>query len=86
MIDVKTALGVVDSKKKRIFITKQPADKFAAAQRYALTEKLFKEWYDGTNATNTRELPEDLADKYEEACMSICEILMMEKEIIIKSE
>ena len=45
-----------------------------------------KGYEDGTRAerhsTNTRELPEELIDVYEEASMALCRILMYEKEIM----
>lgn len=86
MIDVRKEMGATKEKDNNLFIQKQPADKFAAAERLAITEKLFREWYDGINRTNTREMPKDLVKKYEEACMCMCEILTMERRLIIKSE
>lgn len=79
-IDVKKELGVDDT--EVLFIKQKPVDKLEAAKRLAITEKMFEEWHADINRTNTRELPDSLKSAYEDACVALCKILMMEKEII----
>lgn len=81
MIDVRKELGIVETPEP-IFIKRQDPDKGAAAARLAITEKMFEKWHADINRTNTRELPKELVNVYEEASMALCKILMYEKEII----
>lgn len=78
MIDVRKEMGVVEP----LFIKRKEADKFAAAERLAVTEKMFEQWYDDINRTNTSEMPGKLMAEYEKACQALCKILMYEKEIL----
>ena len=78
MIDVKKELGVVET----LFIKKNEPDKFAAAERLAITEQMFERWHDDINRTNTSEMPVKLVAEYENACKALCKILMYEKEIL----
>ena len=78
MIDVKKELGVAEP----MFIKRKEPDKFAAAERLAITEKMFEEWHHEINKTNTCEMPYQLKAEYETACVALCKILKMEKEIL----
>lgn len=81
-IDIKKELGVIEP----VFIKKKEADKFASAERLAITEKFFEQWHSDINRTNTSEMPTKLMAEYENACMCLCKILMYEKEILNRSE
>lgn len=80
MIDVKKELGVVEP----LFIVQKQADKFAAAERLAITEKMFEQWHSDINRTNTSEMPSKLVAEYENACVALCKVLKYEKEILTK--
>lgn len=80
MIDVRKELGVVEP----MFIRKKEADKFAAAERLAITEKMFEHWFEDINRTNTSEMPTKLIAEYEIACNAMCKILAYEKAILNK--
>ena len=82
IIDVRKELGVVDN--APLFIKKKPADKFESAKRLAITEKMFEEWHADINRTDTKEMPQELKNAYEEACVALCKILMAEREIILR--
>lgn len=79
-IDVKKELGIVEP----MFIRKKPADKYAAAERLAITGKMFEQWHSDINRTNTRELPTKLINEYENACVALCKILKYEEEIVTR--
>lgn len=78
MIDVKKELGVVEP----LFIKHKGADKFAAAERLAVTERMFEQWHNEINRTNTCNMPTKLVAEYENACVALCKILKYEKEIL----
>lgn len=65
------------------FIPKQHSDKHAAAKRYAVVEETLIDWYEQVNRTNTRELPEDLVELYNDACRVMLKIKQREEEIIL---
>lgn len=80
MIDVRKEMNLGE----KLFIKDKGVDKSACAVRYAVTEKIFHEWFDEINRTNTRELPNGLVQEYENACIALCKILTKEKELILK--
>ena len=80
MIDVKKEMGVIEP----LFIKRKEPDKFAAAERLAVTEKMFERWHEDINRTNTSEIPTKLLAEYEKACHALCRILAYEKEILNK--
>jgi len=79
-IDVRAILGIQE-RRPNMFIRETGPDKLEAAKRLAITEKSFEEWYTMINVTNTRQLPTDLVDLYEEAALVLCRILAFEKRI-----
>ena len=79
-INVRDILGI-EERRPNMFIKASGPDKLEAAKRLAITEKNFEEWYNLINATNTRQLPTDLVDLYEEAALVLCRILAFEKRI-----
>ena len=74
-------MGVVEP----LFIKPKEPDKHASAERLAITEKIFEQWHNDINKTNTREMPARLMAEYENACVALCKILMLEKEILNRS-
>jgi len=82
-INVKDILGVVE-KKQSLFFRAVGPDKREAAKRLAETEKFFEEWHGVINQTNTRALPEDLVDLYDDVAAGLCRILSYEKDIVTK--
>ena len=77
-IDVRKEIGVIEP----LFIKRKEADKFASAERLAITEKMFEQWHADINRTNTSEMPNKLIAEYEIACNALCKILAYEKEIL----
>ena len=84
MFDISEGLRLVEV--EPMFIKKKEADKFASAERLAITEKMFEKWHSDINRTNTSEMPTKLIAEYENACNALCKILMMEKEIMNRKE
>lgn len=83
-INVAEEMAKVRPKEPEInFINEQPVDKMAAAQRFISTEKMFEEWHAVINRTNTRELPKELIDEYNNAALSLCKILTYEKRLML---
>ena len=80
-INVREVLGVKEDYRP-LFFEKVGPDPFEAMDRYKVTYQVFKEWHDRINKTNTRGLPKDLMQVYEEATESLCKVLNAEKEII----
>ena len=78
--DVREALGVEPSR-PTLFFRRTP-DKAEAAIRYAATEQMFQEWHDKINSTNTRQIPADIAELYDEAAIVLCRIMTEEKRIL----
>ena len=80
-INVREILGVQE-KPIPLFFRPVGPDKNEAAKRLAATEQMFQEWHGRINATNTRQLPADLVDLYEEATITLFRILSFEKDIV----
>jgi len=80
-INVRDILGVQE-RRPALFFRPVGPDKAEAAKRLAVTEKFFEDWHGRINETNTRQLPADLVDLYEEATITLCRILTYEKEIV----
>ena len=68
-----------------IFIRKKPADTKAAAYRYAVLERILEEWFTEINSdkANTREIPYELKEMYEQACKTMLKIRMYEQDILL---
>ena len=81
MINVRDILGV-EEKRPPLFFRPVGPDKHEAAKRLAVTEKFFEDWHGRINETNTRQLPADLVDLYEDATITLCRVLQMEKQIV----
>ena len=79
-INVREILGV-EERRPALFIKETGPDKIEAAKRLAITEKNFEDWHRAINSTNTRQLPADLVDLYEEAALILCRILTFERNI-----
>lgn len=84
-INVREVLGI-EERRAPLFIKAVGPDKLEAAKRLAITEKNFEDWYNAINATNTRQMPVDLVDLYEEATITLCRILAFEKNIATGGE
>ena len=80
-INVREILGVQPTHTPLFFKPVGP-DKLEAAKRLAVTEQSFEAWYNAINATNTRQVPADLKELYEEATVVLCRILQYEKDIV----
>ena len=65
-----------------LFLRSQGPDKHSAAERLAVTERIFEEWHGEINRTNIRNIPTTLSKLYEEAAVVLCLILMEEKKIV----
>lgn len=80
-INVREILGVQPTHTPLFFKPVGP-DKLEAAKRLAVTEQHFESWYNAINATNTRQVPADLKELYEEVTVGLCRILQYEKDIV----
>lgn len=69
-----------------LFIRPQGPDKHAAAERLAVTERLFEEWHGEINRTNLRAIPGNLGKLYEQAALVLCMILHEEKRIVTRND
>lgn len=78
--DVRDILGV-EERRPSLFFRTIP-DKAEAAVRYTATEQMFQEWHEKINATNTKKIPADLAELYDEAAIVLCRIMTEEKRIV----
>lgn len=81
-INVRDILGV-EPRHNPLFFKPVGPDKGEAAKRLAITEQSFEAWYNAINATNTRQVPSDLKELYEEATITLCRILAYEKDIVL---
>jgi len=81
LLDVREYLPKIE---ERIFVQKRPLNKKAAAYRYSVVERLLEEWFDEINSerSDTRDIPSDLADMYEEASKLMVKIASFERDII----
>lgn len=73
--------------KNNIFIRQRPIDTKAAAYRYSVVERILEDWFDEINSerADTRDMPADLVDLYEEACRTMLKIRMKEREILLEA-
>lgn len=81
LINVREILGV-EEKRPPLFFDPVGPDRYQAMDRKRITEQIFEEWYRKINATNTRALPKDLIQLYEDATIKLCAILSEEEKII----
>lgn len=80
-IDVRKIMGANDTPAGLFFDPVGP-DRYAAMDRKRITEQIFEEWYRKINTTNTRAIPADLKRLYEDATITLCQILTKEEDII----
>ena len=80
-IDVKEALGIAEERPALFFQPVGP-DRYAAMDRKRITESIFEEWFRKINYTNTRGIPKEIMQLYEEATLTLCRILHEEENII----
>ena len=68
-----------------IFIRDKSHNKAAAMNRYIVTDKITKEFFDGINAdlSDTKDIPLDLKEKYEKVYLLLVEIMAYESDIAI---
>ena len=81
LLDVREYLPEIED---RVFVQKRPLNKKAAAYRYSVVECLLEEWFDEINSerSDTRDIPSDLADMYEEASKLMARIGAFERGIV----
>ena len=80
-INVREVMGAVENRPPLFFDPVGP-DRYAAMDRKRITEQIFEEWYRKINTTNTRAIPADLKRLYEDATITLCQILTKEEDII----
>lgn len=80
-INVREIMGAND-KPAVLFFDPVGPDRYAAMDRKRITEQIFEEWYRKINTTNTRAIPESVKHLYEEATITLCQILTEEENII----
>lgn len=68
-----------------IFIRDKSHNKAAAMNRYIVTDKITKEFFDGINSdlSDTKDIPSDLKEKYEKVYLLLVEIMAYESDIAI---
>lgn len=68
-----------------IFIRDKSHNKKAAMNRYAVTDKITREFYEGINSddSDTKDIPSDLKDKYEQVYLLLFEIMNYETNIVL---
>ena len=68
-----------------IFIRDKSHNKAAAMNRYIVTDKITKEFFEGINAdlSDTKDIPSDLREKYEKVYLLLVEIMAYESDIAI---
>lgn len=68
-----------------IFIRDKSHNKAAAMNRYSVTDKITREFFEGINsdASDTKDIPSDLKAKYEEVYLLLIEIMAYESNIAI---
>ena len=74
-INVRDYLPPIEDE-ERIFIRDKEHNKAAAMHRYSVVDKVKREFFEGINSdsSDTKDIPSDLADKYEKAYMLLVEI------------
>ena len=70
---------------ENIFIKEKPLNTGAAAYRFSVVEEVLEEWFDKVNSerANTRDMPGDLIELYEDACRTMLKIRMRERDIVL---
>lgn len=68
-----------------IFIRDKSHNKAAAMNRYIVTDKITKEFFDRINSdlSDTKDIPSDLKEKYEKVYLLLVEIMAYESDIAI---
>ena len=68
-----------------IFIRDKSHNKAAAMNRYIVTDKITKEFFEGINAdlSDTKDIPSDLKAKYEKVYLLLVEIMAYESDLAI---
>ena len=69
----------------RMFIRPKGHNKAAAMKRYSVVDKAIKDLFYGINSTesDTKDIPSDLADKYEKVYELLIEISVYETDIAV---
>lgn len=69
---------------EREFIRPRKLNKKAAAHRYSVLQNILEEWFDEVNSerSDTRDIPSDLADMYEQASKLMIQIGLYERDIV----
>lgn len=70
---------------KNVFIRKKSHNKSAAMNRFAVTDRITKEFFEGINSelSDTKDIPFDLKDKYEKVYVQLVEIMAYERDIAL---
>ena len=68
-----------------IFIRDKSHNKTAAMNRYAVTDRITREFFEGINSdmSDTKDIPSDLKEKYEKVYLLLVEIMAYETNIAI---
>lgn len=68
-----------------IFIRDKSHNKMAAMKRYAVTDKITREFFEGINSddSDTKDIPSDLKEKYEKVYLLLFEIMNYETNIAL---
>ena len=68
-----------------IFIRDKSYNKTAAMKRFAVTDKITREFFEGINSedSDTKDIPSDLKEKYEKVYLLLIEIMSYETDIAI---
>ena len=68
-----------------IFIRDKSHNKAAAMKRYSITDKITREFFEGINSddSDTKDIPSDLKDKYEQVYLLLFEIMNYETNIVL---
>ena len=81
--EIKKVMEPVEEMPKIGFIDRKQPDKKAAAQRYYWAEDMLYDWHSKLNdrSSNTREMPKELLELYDQACNVIMQICDYEKRL-----
>lgn len=73
------------NKSERVFVLPKGINKRASAYRYSVVDRLINEWFREINSeeADTRGIPVELADMYEEAYKLMVDISIYEKKMIV---
>lgn len=83
-INVRDYLPAIEGE-NRVFIRPQDHNKVAAMNRYSVVDKVIKDLFAGINSdeSDTKDIPSDLADKYEKVYQILVEISVYETDIAL---